>query len=49
MIIAAWRRWVDSGQWWWLAVLAGVLLADVVIGSWLLAYELELLKEYIRP
>ena len=44
MIIAAWRRWVDSGQWWWLIVIGAVLLVDVFIGSWLIAWELQILK-----
>ena len=45
MLIAIWHRWTQSGQWWWLALLAGVLLVDVLIGSWLIAWELKLLKE----
>jgi hypothetical protein len=45
MIVAAWKRWVDSGQWWWLLVIGAVLLLDVTIGSWLIAKEIELLKE----
>lgn len=45
MIVAAWHRWVETGQWWWLVVLAGVLALDVLVGTWLIAFELELLRE----
>ena len=45
MIVALWHRWTQSGQWWWLLVLGSVLLADILIGSWLIAWELKLLKE----
>jgi len=45
VIFAIWRTWVERGQWWWLAVLAAVLLADVLIGSYILSLELQLLKE----
>jgi hypothetical protein len=45
MLIAVWKRWVDSRQWWWLALLGGVLIVDALIGSWLIAQEIRLLKE----
>lgn len=45
MISAIWRRWIERGQWWWLALLGVVLLADIIIGSWLIAWELKLFKE----
>lgn len=45
MIIALWHRWVEQGQWWWLLLIGGVLLLDVLIGSWLIAWEIRLLKE----
>jgi hypothetical protein len=45
VIIALWHRYVTQGQWWWLALLGGVLLLDVLIGSWLIAWEIRLLKE----
>lgn len=44
MILAVWRKWIEQGQWWWLAVLAAVLLADVLIGTWLIGQELRLLR-----
>lgn len=44
MIIAIWQRYV-TGSRWWLILLAGVLLADVFIGSWLISQELRILKE----
>jgi len=48
VVIAIWRKWVEQGQWWWLALIAAVLLADVLIGSWLLAWEIRTLKEVMR-
>ena len=45
MIFAIWRTWVERGQWWWLLILGAVLLTDVLIGSWLIGWELRLLKE----
>lgn len=45
MIIAAWRRWIETGQWWWVLVLAAVVLVDALIGSWLIAKELQLFKD----
>ena len=45
MIVAIWHKWVEQGQWWWLALIGVVLLLDVLIGSWLIAWELKLLKE----
>lgn len=45
MIVAVWRKWVERGQWWWLAVLVAVMLADVLIGGWLITQELRLLRE----
>ena len=44
MIFAMWHRWVDTGQAWWLLVLAGVVLIDVLVGSWLIAQEVRLLR-----
>jgi hypothetical protein len=48
VIVALWHRWVSSGQWWWLALLGGVLIVDVLIGSWLISQELRILKEVMR-
>lgn len=45
MIFAIWRTWVERGQWWWLVLLGVVLLLDVLIGSWLIAWELRIFKE----
>jgi hypothetical protein len=39
-----WRRWVEQGQWWWLALIAAVLALDVFVGSWLIAWELRVLE-----
>lgn len=44
MIIAAWKRWVDTGQAWWLLVIGAVIVLDVFVGSWLIAKEIELLR-----
>ena len=44
MIIAIWHRYV-TGSRWWLILLTGVLFADILIGSWLLVWELRILKE----
>lgn len=44
VIFAMWHRWVETGQAWWLLVLAGVVMVDVLVGSWLIAQELRLLK-----
>lgn len=44
MIVAAWHRWIETKQSWWLLVLAGVLVLDVVVGSALIAWELRELK-----
>ena len=44
MIFAAWHRWVDTGQAWWLLVLVAVVLLDVLVGSWLIAQEVRLLR-----
>ena len=45
MLIAIWHRWVQQGQWWWLVILGAILLVDALIGSWLIAKEIELLRE----
>ena len=45
MIYALWGRWRLGGQWWWLALIGAVLLLDIFIGSWLIAWELKILKE----
>jgi len=45
VIVTLWHRWRLDRNWWWLALLAGVMLLDVVIGSWLIAQELRVFKE----
>lgn len=48
MIVAIWLRWRQDRRWWWLALIGGVLILDILIGSWLIAWELRVLGEYLR-
>ena len=48
MLIAIWRTWVERRQWWWLALMGAVLLLDVFVGSWLIAWEIRLLREWTQ-
>lgn len=44
MILAAWKRWMDTGQAWWILVLCAILVLDVLVGSYIIGWELRLLK-----
>lgn len=44
MIWTIWKRWVDSHRWWWLLLLPAIMLLDVVVGTWVIAREIELLR-----
>lgn len=48
MIVAAWYRWVQTRQWWWLCLLVGILLLDVLFASYIVAWELRMLREAWR-
>ena len=47
MLIAIWRIWVERRQWWWLALLGAILIADVAIGSWLISWEITHAREWM--
>ena len=44
MIVLLWNRY-RTGPAWWLLVLGAFLLADALIGTWLLSWEIRMLKE----
>ena len=48
MLIAIWARWRMERRWWWIALIVGVLAADVLIGSWLVAWEIKAFKEMME-
>ena len=45
MIVALWQRWTRDGHFRWLALCLGILIADLFVGSLLVAWELRLLRE----
>ena len=45
MILALWHRWIQDGHYRWLALCLAILVADLFVGSALLAWELSLLRE----
>jgi hypothetical protein len=44
VIVALWHRWRASRRARWLLLAAAVLTADLFVGSWLLSWEIELLR-----
>ena len=49
MIVALWYRWIQSKQWRWLVITGAVIILDLLIGTWLIAWELRFLKEVMLP
>lgn len=49
MILALWHRWTQSRNTRWLVLVAALLALDVVLGSWLIAWELQTLRDMWRP
>lgn len=49
MIIALWYRWTQDGHFRWLALCLAILIADMFIGSALIAWEIALLKDAWTP
>lgn len=45
VIVAIWLRWKQDKRWWWLALIGGVLAVDVLLGSWLISWEINYIKE----
>lgn len=53
MIFAIWRTWVERRQWWWLALIALVILADLLLAAFIIKlegrlFELLLGLPYVR-
>jgi heme A synthase len=41
VIVALWRRWTTDRRARWLALAAGVLVLDAIVGGWIIAWELR--------
>lgn len=49
MIVALWHRWTHDHRLRWLTLCLAILALDVAIGSWLIAWELRMLREVWKP
>jgi hypothetical protein len=49
VIVALWHRWSRDGHYRWLALCLGVLVLDLFVGAWLVAWEIRLLKDLWTP
>lgn len=45
MIIALWYRWTHDRHYRWLALCLGILVADLFVGSALIAWEISLMRD----
>jgi hypothetical protein len=45
MILALWHRWLHDYHYRWLALCLAILVADLFVGSALLAWEIALVRE----
>lgn len=45
MIVLLWHRWVELGQARWLALALALVLLDVFLGTWLIKWEIEFIRE----
>lgn len=45
MIVALWLRYRTSGHAKWLAVALAILALDALVGTWIVKWELELIRE----
>ena len=43
MSIGLWHRWITTHRYRWLVLVVAVALADIVVGAWLIRWELSLL------
>ena len=44
MIIVLWHRWTQSGHSRWLALCLALLVADLLVGSALIAWEIRMVR-----
>lgn len=45
MILALWQRWTRDGHFRWLALCLAILVADLFVGTALLAWEIALVRD----
>ena len=45
VIVLLWHRWVELGQARWLALALALVLLDVFLGTWLIKWEIEFIRE----
>ena len=49
MIVAAWYRWTRDHHFRWLALCLAILVADLFVGSALIAWEISVLRDVWQP
>lgn len=49
MIVALWHRWTRDRRSRWLALCLAILVADLFVGSALIAWEIALVKDAWTP